>query len=409
MQRIISPALSPNTESDDVREALSIIFSPNVWQKGCAIDQAELWFRERFGTDTAVSFNSGRSALLALLRAFGIGRGDEVLIQAFTCVAVPNSILWAGAKPVFVDIDATYNIDFNDLQEKITKRSRAVVIQHTFGIPGNIDAILKVARKHNFRVIEDCAHALGGTYRGKRLGSLGDAAFFSFGRDKAVSSVWGGMAVINEKCKIKNVKLKIRKIQNTLPFPSKQWIVQQLAHPIAFSVILPTYQSGFGKALLIAFQKARLFSVPVYPEEKQGRQPSDFPGKYPNALARLLLPQLKKLDAYTQKRREAAGYYWTVLKSRTEYKVPIYSKEASWLRFPVLVGEPGSVIQRARKYGVYLGNWYHNVIDPEAVDYQAIGYVPGSCPRAEEAAGHIINLPTRIDLTEAARVIGAIT
>ena len=120
-----------------------------------------------------------------------IGEGDEVLVQAFTCVAVPNSVLWAQATPVYADIDATLNIDPIDVEKKITNRTKAIIVQHTFGIPADMDALVALAKKHNILLIEDCAHSLGATYKGKKVGTFGDAAFFSFGRDKVVSSVFG--------------------------------------------------------------------------------------------------------------------------------------------------------------------------------------------------------------------------
>src|SRR3989344_9394741 len=107
MRRVISASLSPNTQLDDVYRALSVLLRPWVWQKGNAVDKVGYWFTEYFGTRSVATFNSGRSAFLALLRAFRIGKGDEVIIQAFTCVAVPNSVLWAGARPVYADIDGS--------------------------------------------------------------------------------------------------------------------------------------------------------------------------------------------------------------------------------------------------------------------------------------------------------------
>jgi len=384
IRRIVSPSLSPNTEAEDVWEAIEVLGNPRAWQQGSAIDEVEKWFN-------GVSFDSGRSALLVLLQAFNIGQGDEVLMQAFTCVAVPNSVRCAGATPVYVDIDESYNIDPKDLEKKITKQSIAIIVQHSFGVPAEMDAILAIAKKHKLIVIEDCAHALGATYKGKKVGTLGDGAFFSFGRDKVVSSVWGGVATINAKCQVPNAKWKIKEIQNKLPYPSNAWIAQQLFHPIAFAVILPMYNVVIGKVLLEAFKRMKLLSVP--------NPPFLTPRRYPNALAQLLLKQLAKLERYNKKRRGIASYYQNELQNRALDKGAIY------LRYPILVDEPAKVIQRAKKQGILLGNWYHNVIDPKGVDLNAIGYARGSCPRAEEQATQSINLPTRITEEEARRVV----
>ncbi len=412
--RPITISLSPNAESDDVKLALKTMFSPYMWKEGDATREAEQWFCNYFSADSAVSFNSGRSALLAILKAFDIGKGDEVLVQAFTCVAVPNSVLWAGGKPVYVDIDDTLNMDAINAEKKITKHTKAMIIQHTFGVPAQMDTLMKLAKKHHLIVIEDCAHSLGAAYlpagkagKGKKVGTFGDAAFFSFGRDKVVSSVFGGMAIINAKCQMPNAKLKLRQYQEKLSFPSDFWIFQQLLHPIAFSLILMSYNLIVGKLFLVVLQKLRLLSFPVYPEEKKGRRPNDFPAKFPNALAVLLINQLKKLDRYNENRKQVADFYRSKLKER-DFDVLPHADGAIYLRFAVLSPYAAQIIKKSRQDGVYLGNWYHHVIDPTGVDYQAIDYTPGSCPKAEQAAQHIVNLPTRIPLHQAGKVVATI-
>lgn len=361
---MISCALSPNTETDDVFLALRVLFMPWKWKRGSAVGKVE----QRLG---GVSFNSGRAALLAILRTLNIGRGDEVIVQAFTCVAVPNSVRWAGATPVFADIGDQYTMDPQDFEKKITPHTKAVIVQHTFGIPADMDRILPIAKMHHLKVIEDFAHTMS-------LPLRGDAGFYSFGRDKVLSSVFGGLAV----------GVDVKKYHKKLEYPSYFWIFQQLLHPIAFSTILPLYQLGIGKVLLVILQRLHLLSFPVYPEEKKGRQPSVFPAKYPNALAMLLVNQLKKLDRYSRIRETA---------------VSAYGGKGPLLRYPKIVDDPALVLAKARKKGILLGNWYHNVVDPTDPQYRT-----GSCPKAEEAARGIINLPTRVSVADAARVLKAL-
>lgn len=367
-KKVISCALSPNTESDDVLVAVKMLCMPWKWKHGRELIAVKKYFMEE-----AVFFNSGRSAFLALLHAFGIGRGGEVIVQAFTCVAVPNSVLWSGATPIFADIDDSYNLDPKDVERKITQKTKVIVVQHTFGIPAQIDALAAIAKKHNLLLIEDFAHTMN-------IKMSGDAAFYSFGRDKVVSSVWGGAAIINDKCQMTNAKWKLKKFQEKLPMPNNFWIFQQLLHPIAFSIILLLYDVYIGKIFLVLLQKLHLLSVPVYPEERLGRKPNDFPAKYPNALAVLLVNQLKKLDRYTKNREEI---------------VRLYGGKTPLLRYPMQVEHPEKTIARAKKKGILLGNWYHNVIDPESP------YKPVDCPKADLAAKHIINLPTRISVKDA--------
>lgn len=392
----IAISLSPNTQLDDIWQAVKTLVQPWNWKKGCAVEKIEQWFKDYFEATHAVSFNSGRSALYAVLKSFDIGEGDEVLLQAFTCVAVPDPIIWIGAKPIYVDIDETLNIDFGALEKYINKKTKAIIVQHTFGVPAKIEMIKKIAQKHDLILIEDCAHALGGSFKSKKLGTFGDAAFFSFGRDKVISSVFGGVAIINSKFKTgaPRTSSKLRDLQKKLPFPNYFWILQQLLHPIAFALILPLYNIAIGKLILVVLQKLRLLSKPVYLEEKNGEKPSVFPARYPNALARLLLCQLKKLEIYNKLRKEKALCYFDQLTDKKGLVLPTQIEGALYLRFNLLTDKAEKILNIARERKMLLGNWYKNIIDPEGVDLEKLGYKKGSCPNAERMAKLSVNLPT---------------
>lgn len=139
----------------------------------------------------------------------------------------------------------------------------------------------------------------------------------------------------------------------------------------------------------------RLLSVP--------NPPFLFPRRYPNALAQLLLKQLAKLERYNVTRRGVASYYQKELQNETLDNGAIY------LRYAMLIDDPLQMIRQAKRRGVILGNWYHNCIDPTGVDFKSVGYKQGSCPRAEETAAHIVNLPTLITEGEAREVICIVT
>lgn len=401
---IISASLSPNAERDDVVSAWRVLLSPWTWKYGQAVGRVEDWFREYFHAPSAVSFNSGRAAELAILSSLGIGQGDEVMVQAFTCNVVANSVLWTGAIAVYVDIDDTYNMDVRDMENKRTKKTRAIIVQHTFGIPADMDSIVAFAHKHKLLIIEDCAHSFGATYKGKKVGSFGDAAFFSFGRDKVISSVWGGMAILHAACRIPDAKTKLLEFQKKLPMPGFFWIAQQLIHPIAFTFIIKTYSMLIGKVLLVFMQALHLLSFPVSEKEKRGIRPSHIPSRYPDALAQLLVGQLGKLSRYTKQRQDNARYYSSELTAKGIQTLP-YQEGAAYLRFPVLVKNSDEIVRHAKNTGILLGNWYRNVIDPVGVDMRAVGYIEGSCPNAERIARSIVNLPTRISSSQAKRVV----
>ena len=168
-------------------------------------------------TPDSISFATGRMAFYAILKALGIGEGDEVIIPAFTCVVVPNAIIYAGARPIYADIETErFSLDPAKLVGVITPRTKAIMAQHTFGIPCFLEEIQKVAEGKGIPVIEDCAHSLGGSLNGKPLGSIGAASFFSMDHTKIVSTISGGMATSPDP----GLLQAIRKIQETSGFIS---------------------------------------------------------------------------------------------------------------------------------------------------------------------------------------------
>ncbi len=388
MIRPVSPSLSPNLQARDILLALKLFFSPWYYFSNRGVKLLELWFRNYFKVSHAISFNSGRSALFSILKSLSVGQGDEVLIQAFTCVAVPNSIIWTGARPVYVDIDESLTMDIKDLEKKITKKTKVIIAQHTFGIPAKIDEIVNLAKKNGIMIIEDCAHTIGAKYRNKKLGSFGDAAFFSFGRDKAFSSVFGGMIITNNQ-KIGKLLRKIQREENNSSF---LWTLQQLFHPICFALLLPLYDFfSIGKIMLVFFQKIKFLSLAVTGEEKLGSA-KPFVKRMPNQLCLLALEQLKRIDAFNNRRVSVANFYIEEFR-KSNFEIP-YSSATPFLRFPLLCEKREELILNLKKEHIYLDKWYSNVIDPKGINYKKIFYNPDSCPRAEFIADRIINLPT---------------
>lgn len=393
MKKPVAISLSPNTTKADVRRAWEVLLTPVFWRRGMRLpDIAHRLSAMHAGRSVALT-SSGRQALYDTLRALGIGQNKEVIIQAFTCIAVPEPIMWAGAVPVYADIkQGTYNIDPDDVRRKITSRTRAIIVQHTFGMPGPIEELQAIAREHNLILIEDCAHALGGTYKDKPLGTFGDAAILSFGRDKVVSSVFGG-AVVSAR---QDIIHAINSVGKQRSYPPATWVAQQLLHPILFSVILPTYFSGLGKALLVAAQKVGLLSKAVEAGEKRGAKPQHFAYRFSPALGQLLDLQLTQLPQFTKRRQEIVAKYLKAFANID--KAPEWSLRL--LRFPLLVDNPNQMRAAAREKKMLLGDWYDAPLAPKDSSLGAFGYTPGSCPVAEETAKKVINLPTYPSMTD---------
>ena len=398
----ISISLSPNVEKDDVRLALNLIIRPWLWKKGRAIKETEEQFKKYLGVKYAFSFNSGRSSLFAILKSLNLQAGDNVAVQAFTCNAVPNPVLWAGLSPLYIDCNKDdFNISADDLQAKINVKTRAVVVQHVFGQPCNMEKIRVVlAENPNLILIEDCAHSLGAEFNGIKVGSHSKAAFFSFSRDKVISSVYGGMAVTNDD----EIGRKLEQLQKEFGFPSVCWIQQQLWHPVLLNyVILPIYNFlDLGKIFLVLSQWLHILSKAVSWKEKIGQKPDYFPKAMPNAMAVLALNQFSKLNKFNEHRQKIAEFYCKNLKD-TSFVLPpkIENTKNIFLRFTVKHHKAHEIIYDAwHKQNILLGDWYTTPIAPFDTKIEEIKYISGSCKNAEYLAKHTLNLPTHINISQ---------
>lgn len=392
---MISISHSPNSTLSQSLTALSYIILPwkwRAWKKGIKVKQLEQNFADYHKVAGAISFVSGRSALYAALQAVGVRQDDEVIIQAYTCIVVPNAVMWCGAKPVYADIDETLNIDPAKIEEKITARTRALIVQHSFGIPADMQKIKEICAKHNLKLIEDCAHSLGAKYDSKLVGTFGDAAIFSFGRDKVISSIWGGMAIASDP----DVLRRLREIQSEALQKSYPWIFQSLMHPI----LMPWMSALIGKmrigqGLISLSQKIGLLNKVYTQKEKRGEQTTQKISSMPNALADLALKQLALLDFFNSHRSKIAAIYADFCRQKgLAFQDLPENAEPVYLRFTILADKAKELRQRAKNRGFIIGDWYYNVIVPPPPDYEKVYYEKGSCPTAEEMAQKSVNLPT---------------
>lgn len=152
-------------------------------------------FAKHMGAKFALGVTSGTAALDCAITGLGVGPGDEVIVPAYTWWSDYTCVVHAGALPVFADIDETFNLDPKDFERKITNRTKAVIAVHLLGGPCDMDPIMEIARKRGVAVLEDCAQCVGGSYRGKKLGSIGDVGIYSFQVNKTMTSGEGGAVV----------------------------------------------------------------------------------------------------------------------------------------------------------------------------------------------------------------------
>lgn len=160
--------------------------------------KVEAWYRERLGREYALAVNGGTAALIAAMFGADAGPGDEVIIPAHTYVATPAAVIAAGAVPVIAEVDASLNMDPDDLEARITPHTKAVVPVHMRGVPARMDEIMAVARKHDLVVVEDVAQSNGGYCHGRPLGAIGDVGCFSFQQYKIITSGEGGLVVTDD-------------------------------------------------------------------------------------------------------------------------------------------------------------------------------------------------------------------
>ena len=195
-------------DENDVNRVSESIRQGMFWAIGPNIEKFESMTAKYVGREYAVAFNSGTSALHAMLLAYGIGKGDEVIVPSFTFIATANAPLFVGAKPVFADIEAeTYGLDPDCVKEKITKNTKALMPIHYSGLPCQIGELMELAENEGLLLFEDAAESIGAKFEGKAVGSFGDAAMFSFCGNKVIATGEGGMIVTDNRDVYEKLKL----------------------------------------------------------------------------------------------------------------------------------------------------------------------------------------------------------
>ncbi|MFH0856801.1 MAG: DegT/DnrJ/EryC1/StrS family aminotransferase [bacterium] len=460
MKSITTTFFSP-LDKDQTMDCLKFLLLPwkwGSWKQGKYIKEAEDEMKNYLNktpqsligdcgeerVKEVFSFYNGRAALYYALKAAGAGKGDEVIIQAYTCVTVPNAVLETGAHPIYCDVDESLNLDIEELKKKITVKTKAVIVQHTFGNPARIEEIKEICEYpplpplvkgggaevppfskggNNGKIvlIEDCAHSLGAKYNGKLLGTFGDISMFSFGRDKVISSVNGGMLCINNEALVHSEIEEARDVshgilsppgarsQDDAVFPPITLIARNLMYPIIAQISLKWYNKlNIGKGIMDLSKKLKLFPLILSKEEKDGTAGLDKIYKMPNVLAYLFLQQFKKLDEYNAHRYEIAKYYDGILQ-KTEFRLPkVWDKsEPVYLRYVFFTEKAVEIMSAAKKKNIYLGDWYRQAIAPRGVNFKAISYEQNMCSKAERYSEMTLNLPNHygIGMKEAGKVI----
>jgi len=342
-------------------------------------------FAERFGVNYAIGVNSGTSALHCALYALGVRAGDEVIVPPLTFGAPAFAALYLGAVPVFADIRPdTFTIDPEDIKRKISGRTKAIIAVSLYGLPSDIIPIMKIAKDHNIRVVEDNAECFLGTCHGRLAGSVADMAIFSFQRSKHLTSESGGIVVTNENLLAERARKFSILGYATLGAKSGQAVVtmEQVQRPdfVRHELIAPNY-------------------------------------RLPEICAAMMVAQLEKADMLVKQRQTIAEYYaaavqgcsWFIPQAVPDGFVNSYwtyaarldteAKGVSWYDFRRVYQEKGGE--------PYYAAWLVNYLEPAfrglVFGEDHTHYGEGLCPIAERVQPQLIQLKTNFESLDYAR------
>ena len=354
---LIDLAAQYRTIQAEVEPVVREVLSSGGYILGKRVAAFEAALAQACGCRAAVGVNCGTDALELALRACGIGPGDEVLVPAFTFMASALAVTMTGATPVLVDIDeASYGLDVQDAARRITPRTKAIMPVHLYGQACDVDGVLALAKQHRLKVIEDCAQAIGATYKGRPVGSFGDAGCLSFYPTKNLGAAGDGGAVVTNE---ESLAAKVRLLR---AYGTKDKVVY----------------AGFGR-------NSRL-------DELQ---------------AAILHIKLRHLPAWNAARRERAGWYRELF---TQAATPgiglpqeLPERQHVYHLYVIRVPQRDRVQEALGQRGIHTMVHYARALHQDSI-YQGTG--AAGLSRSERAAREVLSIPMSPELTrEAARTV----
>lgn len=355
MRKII-PVSEPTLVGNEKKYVMDCLDTTWISSHGKYIDEFERQFADYIGVEHAISVCNGTVALHVALLALGVKPGDEVIVPTLTYIATANSVSYCGARPVFVDSELNcWNIDPAKIEEKISSRTKGIIVVHLFGHPVDMEPIQEIATRHGLFILEDAAEAHGAEYKGKKVGSLGTAATFSFYGNKIITAGEGGMIVTNDD----RLASKMRQIKGQgQDFHQRYW----------FPIIGYNYRMT-------------------------------------NIQAALGLAQLEKIDWHIERRREVAHWYQERMDNlegvKYQPELP-WAKNVYWMNSLVLAEhhriDRDSLMRELAIRGIETRPFFYpmHVLPP----YRSLDALP-QFPVADRLSKMGLNLPSSAKLTEA--------
>jgi perosamine synthetase len=353
------PVNEPLLDGNEKKYLCECIDTGWISSEGPYIKKLETDFSAVVKRQHGVAVSSGSAALDIAIAALGIGAGDEVIMPSFTIISCASSVVRAGAAPVLVDSDATtWNMDVRQIETKITPRTKAIMVVHTYGLPVEMDAVLALAQKHNLKVIEDAAEMHGQTHNGRACGNFGDISIFSFYPNKHITTGEGGMLVTDDAA----LAEKCRGYRNLCFQPQRRFVHEELG----WNYRMTNMQAALGVA------------------------------------------QLERLDEFVAKKRRIGARYHELLAGIPGIELPLaktgYAKNIYWV-FGLVLKEsvPFDADEAMRRLGkLQIGTRPFFWPMHEQPVFQKLGLFKNeSYPVAERMARRGFYLPSGLALTEA--------
>jgi dTDP-4-amino-4,6-dideoxygalactose transaminase len=343
--------------------------------------------------------SKGRVGLYAGLRAMSLPAGSKVVMPGYTCMVVPSAVQYAGLKPVYVDIDpATYNVRPAGLNAALAEGASALIVQHTYGIPCDMPAVLAWAERHRIPVIEDCCHSFG-TRVGQRLcGTFGAFAFMSGQWNKPFSTGLGGILLVNDLSLAERVE---RLIQAEARVPGAARNLFLALQIVAYGMVVSPRTSGRITRLYRFLTRHGLVVGSSSNEELKGEMPEGYFSTMARCQIRKGIREISRIEENTRHRRTLTAYYRERLPELGFAACRFDGgDEHPLVRYPVRVDNKEEVLRRAEREGVEIGSWFEVPLHPAGTRMEDFAYQTGTCPEAERAAREVVNLPTHRKVTE---------
>ena len=355
------PLFKTYWDEEDIKSVTNVIKRSSYWATGPEIQTFEENILEYVGTKYAVTFNSGTSAIHALLLAYGIKENDEVIVPSFTFISTANAPLFVGAKPVFAEIEGrTYGLDPEDVKERITAKTKVIMPIHYGGCPCLIRELEEIAEDHNLLLIEDAAESLGAKIKNEKAGTFGDSAMLSFCQNKVITTGEGGAIVTDSK----EIYEKLKLIRSHGRLETQEY----------FTSI------GYMDYVTLGYNF-----------------------RMPTMVAALGLSQIKKIDKVIKMRRDKAEYMTEKLSKIKEITLPISPSDYFhvYQMYAIRINENlrNDLMKYLSDKGI-MTKVYFPPIHLTHFYRTKFGYNGGELPITEEVSNRVLSLPMYPTLTE---------